>query len=239
MKDWIPIISKLVWPALALVMFLIFHKQVGEIYDIAMDRLRTGGSLEIGGFIKLGEKANTTPISELSLNDVPLEIVANQSSGVSRGVEKGGFQRLSALQSEVENNPNKVINTLLIPDNISRYSIELLKEYVSTLNLSYVIYVKGGKFDGWLRSPQFIAQLPTAKEVREQNLRINYRRLRGAKGVSMNKALPSATAKEVLELMEEWRTDSLPIVDKNGSWLYVVNREDILSKLMTSMLVSK
>lgn len=238
MKDWIPIISKLVWPVIIGLVFLIFHKKVGEVYNMAMERLQAGGSVEIG-FFKFGEIAKNTSIAELSLNDVPLEVIANREPGVSRGVTKGGVQRLSALQSEIENNPDKVINTLLITDNINRYSIELLKEYVSTLNLPYVIYLKRGQFDGLLRSQHFIAQLPTPEEARVRNLRIDYKRLRGYKGVSMNKALPTATAKEVLELMQEWHTELLPVVDENEKWLYVVNREDILSNLMTSLLVSK
>jgi hypothetical protein len=45
MKDWIPLITKLVWPAIILLFLLIFHRQVADIYSIAYERMQAGGSI--------------------------------------------------------------------------------------------------------------------------------------------------------------------------------------------------
>ena len=56
MKDWIPLINKLVWPVIVGIVLLIFHSEVGEMYDLTVNRIKSGGSIEIG-FFKLGDIA--------------------------------------------------------------------------------------------------------------------------------------------------------------------------------------
>lgn len=66
MKDWIPLINKLVWPVIVGIVLLIFHSEVGEMYDLTVNRIKSGGSIEIGGFFKLGDRATNTEIKDLS-----------------------------------------------------------------------------------------------------------------------------------------------------------------------------
>jgi hypothetical protein len=40
MKDWIPLINKLIWPFIIGVLLLVFHDGVGEIYDAILDRIK-------------------------------------------------------------------------------------------------------------------------------------------------------------------------------------------------------
>ena len=65
MKDWIPLINKLVWPVIVGIVLLIFHSEVSEMYDLTVNRIKSGGSIEIG-FFKLGDKATNTEIKDLS-----------------------------------------------------------------------------------------------------------------------------------------------------------------------------
>ncbi len=46
MKDWIPLINKLVWPVIIGIILLIFHSEVGEMYDLTVNRIKSGGSIE-------------------------------------------------------------------------------------------------------------------------------------------------------------------------------------------------
>ena len=118
MKDWIPLINKLVWPVIIGIVLLIFHSEVSEMYDLTVNRIKSGGSIEIGGFFKLGDKATNTEIKELSDANLSIDVLdANLSiegsGGLGGVVRKGSRSALAKLQQELENSPNKTINTLL------------------------------------------------------------------------------------------------------------------------------
>ena len=66
LSDWIPLIGKLVWPVITVILLLIFHNQVREVYSVVMTGIKSGRSVEIGGFLKLGEAASDTKIETLS-----------------------------------------------------------------------------------------------------------------------------------------------------------------------------
>jgi CBS domain-containing protein len=231
MKDWIPLINKLVWPVIIGVLLLLFHKELNEVYTVALERLKSGGSIEIGGFLKLGEKATETEIKDLSLNNISIEGIG----GAEGVVRKGSQSSLDRIQEELANAPEKIINTLLITDDIEIYSVTLLKEYVSTLGLHYVVFQERGKFVGWMTADLFVAQLPSEIEDRE----VRYAALRTMKGIRKYYVEPGTSAKEVLVKMQELHIDSIPVVDENKRWLFFANRGEILANLMTSILLSK
>ncbi len=140
MKDWIPLINKLVWPVIIGIVLLIFHSEVSEMYDLTVNRIKSGGSIEIGGFFKLGDNATNTEIKELSDANLSIDVLdANLSiegsGGLGGVVRKGSRSALAKLQQELENSPNKTINTLLVTDDTRHYSVTLLKEYIATLGL--------------------------------------------------------------------------------------------------------
>jgi CBS-domain-containing membrane protein len=222
MKDWIPLINKLVWPVIIGVSLLIFHKE-----------MKSGGSIEIGGLFKLGEKATETEIKDLSLNNISIEGIG----GAEGVVRKGSQSSLDRIQEELANSPEKIINTLLVTDDIEIYSVALLKEYVSTLStlgLHYVVFQERSKFVGWMTSDLFVAQLPP--EIKT----VRYTELRAMKGIRKYYVEPGTSAKEVLEKMQELHIDSIPVVDENKRrWLFFANRGEILANLMTSILFSK
>jgi hypothetical protein len=43
--------------------------------------------------------------------------------------------------------------------------------------------------------------------------------------------------RQVLEKMQEFHLDSLPVVDSGGKWLFFANREEILARLMTTIII--
>jgi hypothetical protein len=234
MKDWIPLINKLVWPVIIGISLLVFHGETSEIYHATLDRIKKGGTVKVG-FFELGAIATKTEIKDLSLNNLSVE----GAEGVSRsgGVTKGSFMALDRLQRELAESPKKSINTLLIPDNIRVYSIRLLKEYIGTLGLQYVVYQKNGKFDGWMFSGTFGAQLPAERASDEnESASITFDRLRNFSGISQVYVNPDASARDVLEKMQELHVDSLPVVDKEKKWRFFANRGEILARLMTSII---
>ncbi len=226
-KDWIPLVNKLVWPVFIVLLLLVFQTQVREIYKVLLDSMKAGRSIKVGGFLELGELARDTRISQLSFDNISIEGVGG-SEGV---VRKGSVSYLEKLQEDLRQNPSRRIDTLLITDDIS-YSPELIRKYIGTLGLRFVVFQKNDRFDGWISSTTFVAQLTGQEGM------LSYSDLRsGIIGISMESVQSSATAKEVLQMMQEMHVDSVPVLDANDRWLFFANREEILSRLMSSILI--
>jgi CBS domain-containing protein len=229
LSNWIPLLTKLVWPFFVVIFVLIFNQQATEIYNVVLSSIKSGRSVEIGGFLKLGEAANQTEIGDLSHNDISIKGIG----GPSGVVRKGTSSHLRRLQRELQDNPSKTINTLLVPDRIT-YSVELLKQYISTLGLQFVVFQRSGMFDGWISSSTFVAQLPEDKDT------VDYPELRNRIiGVNEQTVRPNDSAKEVLRKMQELHIDSIPVVDSDKRWLFFANRGEILARLMTTIILEK
>lgn len=229
LSDWIPLITKLVWPFFTVILLLIFNQEVSEVYGVVLKSIKAGRSVEIGGFLKLGEAASKTEIGDLSHEDISIKGIGGAGS-VAR---KGSSSDLRKLQQEVENSPSKTINTLLLSDG-KIYSVDLLKRYVGTLGLRYVVFQRNGKFDSWIPSSTFVAQLP------EREDHVRYNALKNMIiGVSEQKVSPDGSARQVLEKMQALHIDSIPVVDSDGRWLFFASREEILASLMTKIILEK
>lgn len=226
-NDWIPLLTKLVWPIIILIALIVFSTQVSEVYKVVMKSIKEGRAVEFGGFLKLGEAASTIEIGKLSQDNISIDKIGG-GGGV---VRKGSEAQLTSLQKELEKNPTKTINTMLINNNIY-YSVKLLKDYVSTLGLKYVVFQKNGVFDGWIMSGAFVAQLPA------NNQTLDYYELKdqtiGIRDQSVN---PTDNARDVLWKMQDLHMESLPVVDEGGKWLFFANRGEILSTLMTTLML--
>jgi len=226
---WMPLINKLVWPVFIIIGLLLFHQQAGEVYRILIEGVKSGRSVEVAGFFKLGEAATETRIGELSQSEMSIRSVG----GADGIVRKSSSRQLDLLKRELKKNPLTTINTLLAPDDI-QFSVKLLKDYIATLGLKYVVFQKDGKFDGWISASTFVAQLPRSDAP------LSYTRLRDQLvGINHQSVNPEQPAREVLEKMQTLRIDSLPVVDESGRWLFFVNRGEILARLMTSVILQQ
>jgi len=226
-NDWIPLLTKLVWPVIILLALIVFNNQVSDVYTVVMKSIKEGRAVEFGGFLKLGEAASTIEIGNLSQENISIEKIG----GGSGAVRKGSAEQLTSLQMELEKNPTKTINTMLINNNIN-YSVKLLKDYVSTLGLKYVVFQKNRVFDGWIMSSAFVAQLPA------NNKTLDYYELKNKTiGIREQIVNPTDNARDVLWKMQDLHMESLPVVDEGGKWLFFANRGEILSTLMTTLML--
>jgi CBS domain-containing protein len=229
LSNWIPLITKLVWPFFVVILLLIFNQQATEIYTVVLTSIKSGRSVEIGSFLKLGEAATQTQIGDLSHNDLSIKGIG----GPSGVVRKRSRSHLIRLQQELRDNPTKTINTLLLPDKIT-YSIALLKQYISTLGLQFIVFQRSGKFDGWISSSTFVAQLPEDEET------VDYTKLLSEIiGINQQTVNPNDSAKEVLQKMQALHIDSIPVVNADRHWLFFANRGEILARLMTTIILEK
>lgn len=228
-NDWIPLITKLVWPLLILLALIIFNKQVSEVYTVVMTGIKEGRNVEIGGFLKLGEKASNMEIGTLSADNISIDKIGGEGGVVRKGTQS----QLEQVKQELKENPTRTINTMLLNDDI-RYSVKMLKEYASTLGLKYVVFQENGSFSGWMSSSAFIAQLPDTDEL------INYSYLKEhTVGINMESVMPTDNARDVLWKMQELHIESLPVVNEQNRWMFFTNRGEILSSLMTSIMLEK
>lgn len=236
-KEWIPLISRLVWPVFIVLLLIVFHSEVRQFYNIVIDRVEQGGEIRVGGFLELGELVNRTEISQLSFNNISVQAVG----GAGGVIRKGGLSELEEIRRDLRENPSRTIDTLLITDGI-RYSVRMLKQYVSTLGLKFVVFQKGDQFEGWINAGSFIAQLPSEEQITD-NPEINivsYEVLkRNIVGIRDNKVTPDTTVMEVLQKMRELHVDALPVVGDDGRWQFFTIRGDILSQLITSVLIEE
>ncbi|MFT5312739.1 MAG: hypothetical protein ACI8Z9_001220 [Paraglaciecola sp.] len=229
LSDWIPLITKLVWPLIIIVSLVVFHQQATEIYNVVLKSIKSGRSVEIGGFLKLGNAATKTQISDLAFENISIKGIGG-SGGV---VRKSSGSHLVTLQQEIRDNPLKTIDTLLLPDNI-KYSVDLLKQYIGTLGLKFVVFQQGGQFDGWISSSTFVAQLPA------QSITLDYDQLKSSVvGINQQTVSPELSAKKVLEKMQSLHIDSIPVVDAKQRWLFFANRGEILAGLITTMILQE
>jgi hypothetical protein len=238
LKEFVPLLTKLVWPIFIIIMLFIFMDEIQEFYSIAKKRIVGGASIKIAGFLELGQQAGATEITNLSLSNIPIEAIG----GAANTAEKESLNALVKLREDLRKSPNKRVDTLKI-DDTKKYSPTLLKDYVSTLGMRYILFQHGGKFDGWIESGIFISQLPLlfpgAPPDELDKAILNYNKIREEiAGISTQFVKSTDTAKKVLAKMQELHVDNLPIL-KGDQFLFFANRGEILSSLISSLIIEQ
>ena len=227
MKDsniWMPIIERLIWPVFIVALLVIFREKVNGLYNMATE----GRSLEIGGWLKIGEKVQNTDIVNFTSQDLSIEAI----EGDEFAIEKGGERMLNDIQEKLRNSEIKSIDILKITNNKTYYRDMLLK-YVSTLGIKQIVFIKDGKYDCWIGSSIFSGQLLAGNErfFRYEELK-NF--LAGTTTVNV---APDDKTSLVLEEMRRGGLDDVAVVE-DGTFRSMVNRQDILTALVSSTLLS-
>jgi hypothetical protein len=235
-KDFVPLVEKLIWPVFIVIMILSFSREAREIYGIFKQRLTEGASIKIGGFLELGQKASETEIGQLGFANLKIEAIG----GPAEAVSKESLSALDRLRQEIKAAPNRRIDTLRVDDG-RIYSSTLLKDYVSTLGVRFIVFEAGGNFDGWMDAGIFVSQLallrPGASPGELAQANLSYAEIRSQMaGISKESALPSDSAKQVLQKMQKLHIENLPIV-KDNHFVFFANRGEILSNLITSYIL--
>ena len=121
-KDFMPLVEKLIWPVFIVIMIVSFRGEARDLYGILKKRLSEGASIKIGGFLELGEKASQTEIGQLGFANLRIEAIG----GPAEAVSKESFGTLDRLRQEIKAAPNRRIDTLRVDDG-KLYSPALLK----------------------------------------------------------------------------------------------------------------
>jgi len=226
MSEWIPLIEKMIWPILVLVLVIMFKDKINGLYNVAVEG---GRSIEIAGWLKIGEKVQQTEIQKYATGDMSIEAI----EGDFTAIEKGGTRTLEILQDKLRNNEIKNIDILKITNN-KRYVKDLLLKYVGSLGIKRIIFINDGNFEGWMEGGVFSGQLLSTPEEL-----FSYEQLKNSlAGLKTDRVSPDEKTADVLHKMIESGIQNMAVVD-NGQFKYFVNKTDILTSLVTNTILEK
>jgi len=239
-KNWSPIISKIIWPIFIVIILIVFSGEVSKRYNLVLEEvIEKGRSLEVGSFFKLGESARETPVAKLAQKDLPIEAIGGgQESGV---IEKASIELLYTLKNNLSSSPLQKMDVLLVTD-AKIYSNDALEKYIASLGVRFILFQKLGKFDGWIDSGKFAGQLRAgifARELLPKQI-YSYTELKLIiAGISKEYIKATDTAFQVLKKMQSLHVDNLPVIDANKNFMFFINRGEILSTLMTTIILEE
>jgi len=225
LEPWLSVLEKLIWPIFIIVLLFAFRKKVNGLYKMATE----GRSLEIGGWLKIGEQVKETDIQKFATDDASIDAV----EGDGFMVEKGGNRYLNELQTRLREGKIRQIDVLNIVDN-KHYYKKMLLEYVSTLGIKYIVFTNNGKFEGWIDGSIFSSQI-----LMGDYSSYGYDELKNSLyGIKTEKIASNTKTFEVLSYMKKQGLDVIPIID-NDKFKYFVNKSDILTSIISSNILNK
>jgi len=181
------------------------------------------------------ESFSVGPVSLKLKEDIatfaPPNISLEAVSGPAAILEKGSPELLEQVRAQLQSTKGARIDVILIVPG-KRYSGDLLQKYISLLNARFVVF-QSAKLEGWMDANGFSAQLLPTRIYEYGDF------LRETVGVSHDITKKDSSAKEVLDHMQAVHLDNLAVVDDNQRFQFMVNRQDILSKVVTSIFLAQ
>jgi CBS domain-containing protein len=112
-----------------------------------------------------------------------------------------------------------------------QYTSDLLLAYISRLALKFVMFRNGNVLDAWVDASLLAAQVTSHQDY-------SYERLRSViHGLRQETISNEAKAREALEMMQKSHLDHLPAVDNNHRFQFMLSRDEILAKVITSVVL--
>jgi CBS domain-containing protein len=169
--------------------------------------------------IKLG----TDKVASFQPNNLTMEAVG----GSSEILEKGSLQDLT--QSQLQG-AGRIDQIGVSSGHV--YSGDLLLAYISRLAPKFVIFRNADKLEAWIDTGLFAAQLNNHESYPYERL---VETIRGLRRESISKG---ATARDALDAMQKLHLDHLPAVDDGQRFQFMLSRDEILSKVVTSVVLA-
>ena len=245
LDSYIPLFSKLVWPALIIGALLAYHGRIDSILCHVDDAISRGQPVEIGNYFKLGE-ASVDQLHSLGPADVGknLDLSIERVGGYSAFIEKGSANLLDQVQKQLQQDPNGRTIDVLVVKSGQKYSVQLLSLYVSKLGIRFVVFTNSDdKLDSWIEAPLFTAQLPHWENNGGANLPntdgIGYDELRHTAGRRSDRVPAEKSAIDTLKTMESKALANIAVVDSDDKFKFIASRDGIVAKLFVASLAIK
>ncbi len=236
LDKWIPFFTKLVWPTLIVGLVAVYHADAGSLVHNFAEAIKAGRSVRIGDLLEIGAGA---PIGDLVKASAPdlgrdIDISVSTVGGYQDFVEKGSYAFLDQLRGQLQQSQGKTIDVLVVSSG-REYSTKLLRSYVATLGIRYVVFRDGDRFAGWMEAGLFNSQLPP----QDTDERWSYAQLHDQLLGRHDDSVSSATsALDVLKKLEDVKVESIAIVD-DGHFKSIVTREGIIAKLLAASILEQ
>ena len=225
--SWVLLIRSLVWPITIFIILIAYHSHVSAILS-AVGRAagEEGREIRLAGWLEIGARAEATEVQSFRMNDVVMESV----SGRDHMAVKGSAEALESIRERLRTSPSGNIEVLTVSDRME-YASGVMRDYVSTLGVRFMVFESSGKFEGWAHATVIAAQLEPEDRYSYQNLK----KLPGFRSTSVHS---EDSAKFVLEKMQKEGFDEVAVVDSDSHFQFMVSRTEILSRLLAPLIVS-
>jgi len=233
LKDWIPLISKLIYPFIALIVMFVYRAEIARFYNEKVMNENSDLSLEVAGFaLEIKQKAGTTKVEELGFSSLGLKAISDNEFSENSQEEADNYVTKSTheeLRYLIQSNSEKVALETLILVSGKNFSSRLLHSYISRLGVKYVVFVDDGKYLGLIEAKLFESQLSLNSVMSFEDL---HSQLVGINKESLGK---SSTVLDILDVMNSKNLSELAITE-HGKLSYIVEREAIIAKLVASII---
>lgn len=236
LKDWIPVISKLVYPLIAAIFLLIYRSEISSFFESKiMQSEAEEVNIEALGFaFAIKQKAKQTTVTELGYSNLGLQTTAisdyhpNSTEEANMLVKKSTDDQLKKL---ILQNKDKSAFETLVLESGRNFSTSLLKTYVNQLGIKTIVFVDNGRFEGLIDSKLLTSQL-----IQDDGI-YSYDTLKGfVVGINKSWLKENNTVLEVLHVMNAKNLSELAIVSSNREISYIVQRESLIAKLVASII---
>lgn len=153
------------------------------------------------------------------------------NSGDPGILEKSSYEVLQRVQTQLRSKKGSRIDVITIVPG-KQYNGKLLQQYISLLGARFIIF-QGSRLEAWMDASSFAAQVLPSRNYDYQQL------LGDVVGVSRDFAGKNSTAMAVLDTMQKSHLDNLAVVDDQQRFMFMVSRQDILSKVVTSLVLEQ
>lgn len=228
--DWMPVISKLVYPFIIVVILIIFSDETKEIYNEVVSKGR-GAKL---GLFEISARAEEVEIKAFSAVSVGLEVISDivpqTVEEANNIVRKSSGDFLLKVQEELRKNPDRSTIKSLVLESERNYSTKLLREYINQLGIENIVFIKTGMFEGLIEARLLINQLPPNQVIPYEKMIID------VLGINKSFVFENTSTLDVLKSMDDSNIEKIAVVDENRKLRFIAEREVIVSKLITSII---
>jgi|GEM_PF-4093230 len=235
LKDWIPLISKLVYPIIAVIILLIYRTEISDFYDKKIMDENSDVKVAMAGFaIEIKQKAKQTTVDELGFSNLGLQAISDSEFHPRSEEDANDFVTKSTsneLKRLISENTDKSVYKSLILVSGKQFSLKLLRSYINQLGVKYIVFVENGEYAGLIESKLFINQFTEFNAIRSFNDLLNE-----IVGINTTSLSDRSTVLDILEIMNNNNLSQLAIIDQQQKLSYIVEREAIISRLVATII---
>jgi CBS domain-containing protein len=168
-------------------------------------------------------KLNVENVASFQSSSLTMETIG----GSADVLEKGGMETLTAAEMQGAGRID-----LIGVSSGRTYTGDLLLAYITRLAPKYVIFRNAGRLEGWISAGVLAAQLTNHDSYPYDRLVSS---IHGLRKESVNKKV---TARDALDEMQKLHLDHLPAVDDDQRFQFMLSRDEILAKVITSVVLT-